>query len=231
VLRVQGLSKQFGAIWALRDATFSVADNQVVGLIGPNGAGKTTLFRCLAGLLAFDAGTIVSDQPLLFLPDGIWPWADQRVDHTLDFAADAFRSERDWRGELGTLLRLDDVKRKRLGQLSKGQRKRVLLAAALASPHALLLLDEPFDGLDLRHAREVSQYFRDHARERTFFLSIHSMHHAEHLCDQFVVLSDGTVVAEGTLDDLRTRAGTANAELEDVVLSLSAGADPSLRSG
>jgi ABC-type multidrug transport system ATPase subunit len=248
VLTVRGLSKRFGAVFALRDASFDVSAGEVLGLIGPNGAGKSTLFRCLAGLLAADAGEVRAGDKegarelepserasvLFFLPDGIAPWRDEFVDWTLDFAADAFRAERAWRGEVGEVLRLRELSQRRMGELSKGQRKRVLLGIALCAPQRLILMDEPFDGLDLRHARELSQFFTAQARtggRLTLFLSIHSMHDAAKVCDRLVLLNEGRVVAEGTLDELRwgARAGEPASSLEDVFLSLTE--DPSLRSG
>lgn len=231
MLWVSGLSKRFGALHALRDATFHVAENEVLGLIGPNGAGKSTLFGCLAGLLPADGGTVSAGdreiEPsqrasvLLFLPDGISPWRDQPVAWVLDFATDAWRAERDWRGEISDVLRLRELEQRRVGELSKGQRKRAMLAIALMAPQPLALMDEPFDGLDIRHAREVSAYFHTQSRAgRTLFLSMHSMHDAAKLCDRLVLLSDGAVVAEGTLDELRARANAPGAELEEVFLAL-----------
>jgi ABC-2 type transport system ATP-binding protein len=122
------------------------------------------------------------------------------------------------------VLRLDEIRSRRVGELSKGQRKRAMLAIALAAGRRVTLLDEPFDGLDLRHAREVSDYFRRSVAEtgHTLVLSIHSMHDAEKLCDRFVLLNEGMVVAEGTLGELRGRAGIGEAPLEDVFLALTA---------
>ena len=224
-------------MFALRDASFDVGAGEVLGLIGPNGAGKSTLFRCLAGLLAADTGEVHGDKgvelepsdrasALFFLPDGIAPWRDEFVDWTLDFAADAFRAERAWRGEVGEVLRLPELSRRRMGELSKGQRKRVLLGIALCAPQRVTLMDEPFDGLDLRHARELARFFTAQARAgHTLFLSIHSMHDAAKVCDRLVLLNEGRVLAEGTLDDLRARSGQPAAALEDVFLALTE--DPS----
>jgi ABC-2 type transport system ATP-binding protein len=231
MLSVSGLSKRFGPIWALRDASFHVGEGEVLGLIGPNGAGKSTLFQCLAGLLPADAGAVLAGERelepnkrstvLLFLPDGISPWRDERVAWVLDFATDAWRAERDWRGEIADVLRLRELDARRIGELSKGQRKRAMLAIALMAPQPLALMDEPFDGLDIRHAREVSSYFHAQSRAgRTLFVSIHSMHDAAKLCDRLVLLNDGAVVAEGTLDELRARAGKPGADLEEVFLAL-----------
>jgi ABC-type multidrug transport system ATPase subunit len=106
--------------------------------------------------------------------------------------------------------------------LSKGERKRFLLALGLLAPQPLLLLDEPFDGLDLRQTREVIGLLRDAAaRGKTLFLSIHQLTDAARACDRFVLLSDGRVVGEGTLAELRGRSGVAaESGMEEVFLAL-----------
>src|SRR6185436_9990024 len=109
----------------------------------------------------------------------------------------------------------------RIGVLSKGQLKRVLLGIGLLTPQPLLLVDEPFDGLDLRQTREVLVTLRAHAAlGRTLFLSIHQISDAARVCDRFVLLSGGRVCGEGTLDELAAGAGAGSASLEDVFLAL-----------
>src|SRR4029077_15958512 len=94
-----------------------------------------------------------------------------------------------------------------IGTLSKGQRKRATLAIGMLTPHPLFLVDEPFDGLDLRQTREVATAIRAHAaRGRTVFLSIHQISDARRVCDRFVLISGGRVAAEGTLEELLERA-------------------------
>ena len=109
----------------------------------------------------------------------------------------------------------------RLGELSKGEHRRVMLAVGLLTPQPMLMLDEPFDGLDLRQTRDAMRVLRSHALSgRTLFLSIHQLRDAELICDRLVLLSDGRIVGEGTLDELRARAGLAGANLEEVFLEL-----------
>jgi ABC-2 type transport system ATP-binding protein len=108
-----------------------------------------------------------------------------------------------------------------LGTLSKGQRKRALLAIGLLSPQPILLADEPFEGLDLRQTREVAATLRAHAaRGRTLFLSIHQIADAGRIGDRFVLLSGGRVRGEGTLPELERLAGTQHQGLEEVFLAL-----------
>jgi ABC-2 type transport system ATP-binding protein len=111
-----------------------------------------------------------------------------------------------------------------IGTLSKGQRKRVLLAIGLLTSQPMLLADEPFEGLDLRQTREVAAILRDHARSgRTLFLSIHQISDAARICDRFVLLSSGKMCGAGTLDELSALArakGAAASTLEEVFLAL-----------
>jgi len=231
---VDRLTKAYGRLTALSDVSLSIRSGEVLGLIGPNGAGKTTLFECLAGVLPYDSGEIVLDgQPLtaaarasriFYMPDGIAPWPSQTVKWALDFAAGFFGGSAAIpdvvkRLDLGPLLA------SRMGALSKGQRKRALLAIGMLTPHPLLLCDEPFDGLDLRQTREMGTALREHAAAgRTLFLSIHQIGDAARVCDRFVLLSAGRVCAEGTIEELAARLRPSHPDhplhLEDLFLAL-----------
>jgi ABC-2 type transport system ATP-binding protein len=223
----------------------SIRPGEVLGLIGPNGSGKTTLFECIAGLLPYDAGTVsVGGMALaprerasriFYLPDAIAPWPSQTVRWALDFTigffgragtAAAIRARRD---EVIAQLDLGPLLGSAMGTLSKGQRKRAVLAIGMLTPHPLLLTDEPFDGLDLRQTRDVGAALRAHAATgRTLFLSIHQISDAARVCDRFVLLSGGRVRGEGTIAELgrnlTQEASNPNpinpANLEDIFLAL-----------
>jgi ABC-2 type transport system ATP-binding protein len=233
LFRVEGLTKTFGHFRALSDVSFSVRRGEVLGLIGPNGAGKTTLFECLAGVLPVDSGTLSRDNraitsrdraPFLFyMPDGISPCAEQSVRWVLDFALGFFGGPIEMREDVIRRLDLGHLLDSTIGTLSKGQRKRVLLAAGLLTPQPVLLADEPFDGLDLRQTRDVASALRSYAAAgRTLFLSIHQITEAARVCDRFVLLSGGLVRGEGTLSELSADTGFAGApkDLEEVFLAL-----------
>ena len=202
----------------------------MLGLIGPNGAGKSTLMECLGGVLSADDGTVrirgVAYAPaarhaaVFYLPDAIAPWSDQRVAWVLEFHA-ALHGVAAAAAPVRAALGLDALLARRLGALSKGQRKRVMLALAIATPHPVLLLDEPFDGLDIRQSREAAHLLRSIAAGgRAVVTSIHSMTMAERCCDRLVLLNEGRTIAEGTLDDLRARCALPTASLEEVFLAL-----------
>jgi ABC-2 type transport system ATP-binding protein len=218
----------------LSDVSFSVRPGEVLGLIGPNGSGKTTLFECLGGVLPLDAGSLVRDgQPmsdrarastLFYLPDAIVPWPAQSVRWAIDFTLGFFGGRVYLRNEVVRRLDIGPLLDSTIGSLSKGQRKRALLAIGLLMPQPLLLADEPFDGLDLRQSRDVAQTLRSYASAgRTMFLSIHQIKDAARVCDRFVLLSGGTIRGEGTFDQLSAQAasrGAATSDLEEVFLAL-----------
>ncbi len=227
---VNGICKTFGRGFALQDVGFTVHAGEVLGLIGPNGAGKTTLFECVAGTMAADAGSVhVREQEispskrkdvLYYLPDRITPWAMQSVSWVLGLFERLYASGVK-ASELLNVLKLSSLSKAPLGSLSKGELKRTLLAAGLLTPQPLLLLDEPFDGLDLRQTHDVMGLLREHAgRGRTLMLSIHQLVDAGRFCDRLVLLSGGRVVGEGTIDELRDRAGMPGAGLEEIFLAL-----------
>jgi ABC-2 type transport system ATP-binding protein len=235
LLRVTGLTKAYRRVTALDDVGFEVRRGEVLGVIGPNGAGKTTLFECLAGVVPRDAGIVRLNGALLpptragahlfYLPDAIAPWPSQPVAWALDFTVGFFGGRADRQDHVVRALNLDALLDRRIGTLSKGQRKRAMLAIGLLAPQPILLVDEPFDGLDLRQTRDVSVAVRAHAAEgRTIVLSIHQISDAARVCDRFVLLSAGHVRGEGTLDDLAevasARGARAADDLEEVFLAL-----------
>src|SRR4051812_13203772 len=232
-LDAKDLARRFGSTEALRGASLSVSIGEVVALIGPNGSGKTTLLEAIAGQLGVDRGEVRSDgtaiqghdrrSSLFFLPDGIRPWQDQRLDWVLEMAEGLYGGESTTRAALIERLGLTRLLRATLGTLSKGEHKRTMLALALNTPQPILLLDEPFDGLDLRQTREVMDLMREHARAgagRGLLVSIHSLTDAARVADRLVLLNAGRVVGTGTLEQLRGMASLPGASLEEVFLAL-----------
>ncbi|HEX3880386.1 MAG TPA: ABC transporter ATP-binding protein [Bryobacteraceae bacterium] len=236
ILEVRGLSKRFGSIAALTDVGFEVRAGEVLGLIGPNGAGKSTLFECLGGVLPGDNGEIRAggraihgrerSSLMFYVPDGVAPWPEQSVRWALDFTIGFFGGRADMLSQVVEELDLGRLLRQRIGTLSKGQRKRAMLAIGLLSPQPALLIDEPFEGLDLRQSREIAAALRGHATQgRTLFLSIHQIADAARFCDRFVLLSGGRVRGEGTVQELAALAQARGASknsggLEEVFLAL-----------
>ena len=231
LVQVAGLAKRYGDQHALSDISFTVNAGEVLGLIGPNGAGKTTLMQAIAGTLPTDAGQILwrgaplplprRREFLFYLPDGVRPWEDQYVARVTEFFAAIYGRSQAFLAETIHALGLAPVLRKRVVELSKGYARRLLLALALLTPQPLLLMDEPFDGFDLRQTRDIMNVLREVAGAgRTLVLAIHQLRDAARVCDRFVLLAEGRVRGVGTLAQLRAQAGTPASDLEDVFLAL-----------
>jgi ABC-2 type transport system ATP-binding protein len=230
-MQIAGLSKRYGEQRALIDVCFDVRAREVLGLIGPNGAGKTTLLEAIAGILPADAGDVLwhgtplshahRRDAIFYLPDGLRPWDDQFVFRVVEFFAAVYGHGQSRVAETIHSVGLSPVLNKRISALSKGYGRRLMLVLALLTPQPVLLMDEPFDGFDLRQTREIMGVLRDVAsRGRSLVLAIHQLNDAERICDRFVLLADGQVRGIGTLNELRARSGKASARLEDVFLAL-----------
>jgi ABC-2 type transport system ATP-binding protein len=231
LLQVAGITKWFGEQRALADVSFDIQRGEILGLIGPNGSGKTTLLETVAGLQPVDSGGVLwqrSELPqhrrrdvIFYLPDGVRPWDGQHVIHVLEFFASAFGRRA---AEIHQVIRsvgLEEVLGKHVFALSKGYARRLMLALALLTPQPVLLMDEPFDGFDIRQTREIMDLMRRVAAHgRTFTLAIHQLADAERVCDRFVLLANGRLCGVGSLDDLRKRIDQGTARLEDVFLAL-----------
>ena len=231
LLQIASLTKFYGEQLALEDVAFSVQAGEILGLIGPNGAGKTTLLEAIAGLLPVSSGEIrFRDQPLpahrrreaiFYLPDGVRPYADQTAEQALALFAGVYRRPADEVSEIISTVGLRPVLVKRIHALSKGYNRRLIMALGFLTRHPILLMDEPFDGFDLRQSRDMMDVLRRAASGgRTLVLSIHQLRDAEQVCDRFALLADGRIRGVGTLDALRGRANRPGGTLEDIFLAL-----------
>jgi ABC-2 type transport system ATP-binding protein len=231
LLRVDSISKRYGHQAILSDVAFDIQAGEILGIIGPNGAGKTTLLEAVAGMQPADTGHVSwhgkplppsrRREAIFYLPDGVRPYQEQPVTRVLTFFADVYRrSTREVEDAIES-VGLTPVLHKRVYALSKGYSRRLMLTLGLLAPHPVLLMDEPFDGFDLRQTREIVNLLRHEAvGGRTFVLAIHQLADAERVCDRFILLADGRVRGAGTLNALRTRSGIADGSLEDIFLAL-----------
>jgi sodium transport system ATP-binding protein len=236
VIEIQGLRKTFGDIAAVRDVSFRAGDGTVVGLLGPNGAGKTTTLRMLSGLMRPDAGSIRVDSAdvvadpigaqthMGLLPDsrGLYPRLTpiEHIEyfgrlHGIDGPVLAARTK-----ALVARLGLNEVANRRVSGFSQGERTKVALARALVHEPRNVILDEPTNGLDVMSTRAMRELIRGLRRDGCCVLfSSHIMQEVSALCDRIVVIAQGTVVADGTPDELRRLSGRDN--LEDAFVALS----------
>jgi sodium transport system ATP-binding protein len=235
MIEAVGLAKSFGTVHAVREVSFRAEDRAVTGLLGPNGAGKSTTLRMLYGMLRPDQGTIRVDgidvvadpqagrSMLGVLPDarGLYPRLTAR-EHIHYFAALRGMPKAIAQQRAEVLLdRLDmrAIADRQVQGFSQGERVKVALARAIVHDPGTVLLDEPTNGLDVMSVRAVRDMVRA-LRERgcCVVLSSHVMQEIAALCDRVVIVAGGSVVADGTLDELRTQTGFD--DLEDAFVSL-----------
>jgi ABC-type multidrug transport system ATPase subunit len=228
-LSVVGLTKRYGSHVVIQDASFSVRPGEVLGIIGPNGAGKTTLLEVIAGVLPFDSGEVSlsgarprrTRDRVFYLPDGVRPYADQHVEQVLAFFAGVYRRSAQELSKIAYSVGLDPVRGQRVRALSKGFARRLIWAVGLLAPHPVLLMDEPFDGFDLKQTREMRELLRHIAAGgRSLVVSIHQLRDAEQICDRIVLLAEGRVRGTGTLAELRAQTNLPDGTLEDIFLAL-----------
>lgn len=231
IVQAVNLTKRYGEENAIDGISFSLSAGEVLGIVGPNGAGKTTLLETIAGLVATDLGGIFwrgedlkpsrRKAAMFYLPDGVRLYQDRFAVEVISFFANVYRRSEAELAAIISSLELAPALGKRVHALSKGYNRRLLLAVGLSTPHQVLLLDEPFDGFDLRQTRSIIDVIRgEAAKGRTFILAIHQLADAERVCDRFLLLSGGTLRAIGTLEGLRTKIDRPSASLEEVFLAL-----------
>lgn len=227
MLRVQGVTKHFGERAALDDVTFDVVPGGLTGFVGANGSGKTTTMRIIMGVLEADRGTVTMDDVALtaddrrafgYMPEerGLYPKmkvAEQIVylGRLHGMTADAAQqSTRELLERLGLDERADDT----VESLSLGNQQRAQIAAALVHSPSLLVLDEPFSGLDPIAIETVVQVLKDFAsRGAPVLFSSHQLDIVERLCDHLVIIADGRVRASGSRDELRAEHESPRYEL------------------
>ena len=226
MILVEGLTKSYGEIHALRGMKFQVEQGEIVGLLGPNGAGKSTAIKCLTGYLHPDEGSVhvdginVLESPIEaqsrigYLPENTPLYPEMSVQAYLQMIAELRGIPDDmYVNRLSDAIKatgLGDRLTQPIGQLSKGLRQRVGLAQAILHKPRLLILDEPTIGLDPTQIVEIRNLIKDLAGTSTILFSSHILSEVEAVCDRVIVLVNGEVRADARLDDI---AQTSDATL------------------
>jgi ABC-2 type transport system ATP-binding protein len=219
MIRVEGLTKDYGPRRAINDLSFDAAQGEILGFLGPNGAGKTTTMRILTGFMpptsgkAEVAGYDVVDQSLEvrrrvgYMPETVPLYPDMTVFDYLKFMADLRRVPESEERVLDLLERLhmDDRADSYISNLSKGLRQRVGLGQALLHDPEVLILDEPTIGLDPAQIIEVRNLIRELGKKHTVLLSTHILSEAQQICNRVLIINKGRIVAEDTPERLQAR--------------------------
>jgi len=221
MIEVAGLRKTYGDFAAVVDSSFSVEEGEVFGIVGPNGAGKTTTLKVLAGLVEPTDGDVevagfASDDPemrrrLGFLPEESPLYEEMTPLSYLRFFADLYDVPGDVADERieAALDRLElDHRERRLGDMSKGMKRKVAIARSLVNDPDVLVYDEPASGLDPVTTNSVLEFTRElRATGKTVVFSAHNLYHVESVCDRVIVMNEGRIVARGSVDGIRERHG------------------------
>jgi ABC-2 type transport system ATP-binding protein len=236
-VEVSNLVKSYGSLIAVNEVSFQVREGEIYGLLGPNGAGKTTTLKVLMGLLDPDSGsaTIFNidalDDPLGakelvgYVPEEEFLYESLTPRELFNFVASirGLDSERTTKRiqEIVKVLDYEKYYDSTIVTLSQGNRQKTMLIVAMMHSPDLLILDEPFSGLDVRTARIMKDVVKIHSESgKAVLLSTHIMEVAQALCDRVGIIDKGKLVAEGTLDELRDQSSKEGATLEEVFLKL-----------
>ena len=216
-IEVKDLLKIYGTQKAVNNISFTVQQGEIVGFLGPNGAGKSTTMKMITGYLTPDAGSAhvcgidVAKQPMEakqkigYLPESNALYYDMYVKEYMQFIAGIYHiaDSKKAISEVIALTGLTVESRKKIGQLSKGYKQRVGLAACLVHDPAVLILDEPTSGLDPNQIIEIRNVIKEQGRNKTVLFSSHILQEVQAICDRVIIINKGSLVANDTLANLQ----------------------------
>ena len=232
MLKINGLTKTYGDKKAVDDLTLHIAPGEIYGFIGHNGAGKTTTIKSCAGILQFDAGEIYVDglsvktdtleckRRMAYIPDNPDLYEFMSGIKYLNFIADIFCVPADARMErirkYADIFGLTDDLAQPISAYSHGMKQKLAIISAWLHTPKLIIMDEPFVGLDPKAAHELKQMMREHCDAGgAIFFSTHVLEVAEKLCDKVAIIKSGRLIASGSMEEVK-----GDSSLEDVFLEL-----------
>jgi ABC-2 type transport system ATP-binding protein len=217
-ITISNLTKTYGKQKAIDSISFNASNNEIVGFLGPNGAGKSTTMKIITGYLEADSGNVKVNgldvhtnslevkKQIGYLPEGNPLYYEMYVREYLGFIAGLHTIKTSAKKRIEEVIDLTGLRiesNKKTGQLSKGYKQRVGLAAALIHDPEVLILDEPTSGLDPNQIIEIRQVIKDLGKNKTVLFSSHILQEVESICDRVVIINKGTIVADDTLSNLR----------------------------
>ncbi len=241
MIEVQGLTKIYGSHAAVNNISFTVNEGEILGFLGPNGAGKTTTMNMMTGFISSTDGSVkingydILQEPIKakkelgYLPDVPPLYGDMTVEEFLYFVCDLKQVQKSQRAEMIAeimeTVKISDVSKRVVKNLSKGYRQRVGLAQALVGYPPVLILDEPTVGLDPRQIIEMRDLIRSLGKKHTIILSSHILGEVSAVCDRIIIINKGEIVADAAADELTgnsnsTQLVTVRAERTEVEKAL-----------
>jgi ABC-2 type transport system ATP-binding protein len=217
-ITISNLTKNYGSQKAIDNISFNAANNEIVGFLGPNGAGKSTTMKIVTGYLRADSGSVLvnginistnsleAKKQIGYLPEGNPLYYEMYVREYLGFIAELHKIKTGIKKRIEEVIDLTGLRiesNKKTGQLSKGYKQRVGLAAALIHNPNVLILDEPTSGLDPNQIIEIRQVIKNLGKNKTVLFSSHILQEVESICDRVIIINKGNIVADDTLSNLR----------------------------
>ena len=233
MIEIKNVSKTYnGKKKVLNNVSFKIESGEIFAFIGHNGAGKTTMIKCIMGILDFEEGDILVDnksikgEPLeckrimAYVPDNPDLYENMKAIDFINFICDMYEVPENIRRENTTkyakMFEIEDKLNDDISSFSHGMKQKVALIAALAHNPKVLIMDEPFVGLDPKAVYDMKEIMRDMAKDgKTIFFSTHILDVAEKLCDRVAIIKDGTIVKVGKMKDIK-----GDESLEQVFLEL-----------
>jgi len=225
VIEIQNLTKRFGNKVALDNVSFTVNKGEILGFLGPNGAGKSTTMNIITGYISSTEGTVKIDghdillepieakKKIGYLPEQPPLYMDMTVDEYLSFVYEIKGCKLDKAShldEIKEVVKIKDVEKRKIKNLSKGYKQRVGLAQALIGNPDVLILDEPTVGLDPKQIIEMRNLIKELGKDRTVILSSHIMQEISAVCERVIIINKGKIVASDTPENLSRRFSETN---------------------
>ena len=233
MIEIKNVSKTYnGKKKVLKNVSFKIESGEIFAFIGHNGAGKTTMIKCIMGILDFEEGNILIDNKsikeepieckkiMAYVPDNPDLYENMKAIDFINFICDMYEVPEDIRRDNTTkyakMFEIEDKLNDDISSFSHGMKQKVALIAALAHNPKVLIMDEPFVGLDPKAVYDMKEIMRDMAKDgKTIFFSTHILDVAEKLCDRVAIIKDGTIVKVGKMKDIK-----GDESLEQVFLEL-----------
>jgi len=237
-IEVKNLLKQYGEQKAVNDISFTINKGEIVGFLGPNGAGKSTTMKMITGYLQPDAGEIIitgidvrkhpleAKKKIGYLPESNALYYDMYIREYLAFIGDVHKisNPRSAINQVIEQVRLTPESKKKIGQLSKGYKQRVGLAAALLHDPEVLILDEPTSGLDPNQIVEIRQVIKEQGKNKLVLFSTHILQEVEAICERIIIINKGKLVADDKLINLQN----INKNVQTVIVQFAETVDKTL---
>ncbi len=229
---IKNLSKSYGNKQVLKSVDLKISDGDIYAFVGSNGAGKTTTIKCMLGILPFDSGDVLYDgtsikeeplkikQDIAYIPDNPDIYEHLTGYEYLSFISDMYeidaKTKNDNIKKYAKLLEIDTKLNDRIGSYSHGMRQKIVIIAALIHNPKVIIMDEPFVGLDPLSTHTLKEIMKELTKDgKIIFFSTHVLDVAEKLCNKIAIIKNGKILTEGTMKEV-----TKNSSLEDIFLEL-----------